>query len=412
MKHTADLVIEWSPRETVAYDGRTQSTTSDLSLFQGRTAVLALGRRAVFVKHIRLPNSSREDMSQVLRMRLPELFPVGGSELAFDFQAYEDVTEQGRLCLVAAARTEDLKAVQSLMESQRINVVQVLPVAVASPAVASQQGLARAAIVQPVAEGFAVDIVDEGKLMLSRIVSERDELDTDICVAFSLAGIPCSPVIVAGGLLLADAEKSSKVDPRQNLLSEPSALNLELPEIVAKRKAQQKQGKVRQATFLCVAAIALSALLYNDYDESTAKSRADESKVESRLKRATTLQKAVQVDLTRYADGESILARAFSPAQKLSDVVTLAAAKVPKGIWLTGVSVERGKDLQIRGISKTSQLVTTYVDALAAESRFRNVRLVFANDSTIDEEKVTQFSISAFPVGNLPLMDTGKKGGK
>jgi hypothetical protein len=134
--------------------------------------------------------------------------------------------------------------------------------------------------------------------------------------------------------------------------------------------------------------------------------------VEARLKRATTLQKAVQADLTRYADGESILARAFSPAQKLSDVVTLAAIKVPKGIWLTGVSVERGKDLQIRGISKTSQLVTTYVDALAAESRFRNVRLVFANDSTIDEEKVTQFSISAFPVGNLPLLDPGKKGGK
>ena len=71
--------------------------------------------------------------------------------------------------------------------------------------------------------------------------------------------------------------------------------------------------------------------------------------------------------------------------------------------------MERGKHIQIRGTAKTSETVAEYIRALQAEPRFRDVRLVFANNAAIETNQVVQFSVSAFPVGNLPLIEFGKK---
>jgi len=412
MKTTADLVVEWSPRGTTIYDRRTQSTSSELSDFSGRSAILALGRRAVFIKHVRLPNTTRSEMEQVLHLRLPELFAVGGSDLAFDFLTYDDVNEQGRLCLVAAVRVEDLRAALSLMESRRIQVTQVLPVAVASPTVASKLGIARAAVVWPVAEGFGVDVVDEGKLLASRVVTDRDGLESDICVAFTLAGIACSPILVGGGLLLSGADRSIAGDARQPLISEPIPINIELPEVVAKRKGQARQAKSRFTLMLALATAFLGIYLYSDYNDAVAKASIEAGKDAKRIQRLTALSKSAEVAASDLAGTEAILTRTFNVAQPLTDAAAAATEALPTGVWLTGLSVERGKEMQIRGVGKSSQSVSDYVRNLSELARFRNVRLVFANDSTIDEAKVVQFSVSAFPIGNLPLLDTAKRGGK
>jgi len=412
MKTTADLVVEWSPKGTAIYDHRTQAVGGELSDYSGRSAILAFGRRAVFIKHVRLPNSTRPEMEQVLRLRLPELFAVGGSELAFDFLGYDDVNEQGRLCLVAAVRVEDLRAARSLMESRRIQVTQVLPVALASPLVASTSGVARAAVVIPVAEGFAVDIVDDAKLLTSRVVTERDGLESDICVAFTLAGIPCSPILVGGGLLLSGADRSISGDSRQYLITTPSSMNIELPEVIAKRNHQARQAKMRFSVMLAVATAALGAYVYTDYTDALAKASLEAGKDAKRIQRLTALSKSAETAAADLGGTEAILNRTFNIAQPLTDVAAAATNALPAGVWLTGLSVERGKEMQIRGVGKSSQDVTDYVRSLSELTRFRNVRLVFANDSTIDEAKVVQFSISAFPVGNLPLIDPAKRGGK
>jgi hypothetical protein len=49
------------------------------------------------------------------------------------------------------------------------------------------------------------------------------------------------------------------------------------------------------------------------------------------------------------------------------------------------------------------------VSALSKQSRFRDVRLVFANAGEVEGEKIVQFNITAFPVGNLPIIQTSKK---
>ena len=103
--------------------------------------------------------------------------------------------------------------------------------------------------------------------------------------------------------------------------------------------------------------------------------------------------------------------RAFEPAQKASDVMTLIANQSPKGLWLTGITFERGKTTFVRGTSKDSAGVSDYLQALTTEERLRDVKLVFANNGDIDKTPVVQFSIQGFAVGNLPLVDAKKKKG-
>jgi hypothetical protein len=100
---------------------------------------------------------------------------------------------------------------------------------------------------------------------------------------------------------------------------------------------------------------------------------------------------------------------AFAPAQKISDVTKVATQLIPKGVWLTALNLERGKLLQLRGSAKTSDSVAQYVGSLSKQSRFRDVRLVFANAGEIEGEKVILFNITAFPVGNLPVLEASKK---
>ena len=114
-------------------------------------------------------------------------------------------------------------------------------------------------------------------------------------------------------------------------------------------------------------------------------------------------------ELSKVGPKGKQLKLAFMPAQKISDVTKVATMLVPKGAWLTSLNLERGKLLQLRGSAKTSEAVATYVAGLSKQSRFRDVRLISANAGELEGEKIIQFNITAFPVGNLPVIQTSKK---
>jgi Tfp pilus assembly protein PilN len=90
--------------------------------------------------------------------------------------------------------------------------------------------------------------------------------------------------------------------------------------------------------------------------------------------------------------------------------LALASALAPSDVWLTGVTFERGKPLLVRGTALSGASVAAYLQSLSGQSRFRDVKLVFANDATIETTQVQQFSISAHAVGNLPLTDPKAQG--
>jgi Tfp pilus assembly protein PilN len=174
--------------------------------------------------------------------------------------------------------------------------------------------------------------------------------------------------------------------------------------IEKRRKTSHHQAYVLFAGGLCVAAVVVNELVLKQQDFA---------KIEKRESNLTKLVKtgldAKTSDLAKVGPKAKQLKLAFMPAQKISDVTKVATMLIPKGVWLTSLNLERGKLLQLRGSAKTSEAVASYVGELSKQSRFRDVRLVFANAGELEGEKIIQFNITAFPVGNLPLIQASKK---
>jgi hypothetical protein len=109
-----------------------------------------------------------------------------------------------------------------------------------------------------------------------------------------------------------------------------------------------------------------------------------------------------------FAPVDTSLDLAFEPKQRLGDVTFLVNNLCPEGLWLTGLTIERGKLALIRGTAINGEAVYKYLDRLTTQDRFRDVKLVFANNGQIEKVSVVQFSISAHVVGNLPLAEAKK----
>jgi Tfp pilus assembly protein PilN len=174
------------------------------------------------------------------------------------------------------------------------------------------------------------------------------------------------------------------------------------------------QAKSRLALFLWLAVVCVGALVYIDRDDEAQEAFRVESKVKGSV---TNLEKDIDLYSSRLASvGKSVdnLEVAFRPAQTVANVLTVVSNTLPDGAWLTGAAFERGKPLQIRGTALTGDQVTAYTSALAMETRFRDVQLVFANNSEIEGTPVVQFAITIHVVGNLPLIDdkAGRKARK
>ncbi|HEV2473953.1 MAG TPA: PilN domain-containing protein, partial [Chthonomonadales bacterium] len=103
------------------------------------------------------------------------------------------------------------------------------------------------------------------------------------------------------------------------------------------------------------------------------------------------------------------LKRAFHPAQPISDLMALIDDRTPANAWLTGLTIERGKPIQVRGDARTADDVASFVSALGSTPRLRDVKLLFNNSFKIENTQVVQFDIAATAVGNLPMPQPPKK---
>jgi len=109
-------VVEWSPTAV-----RTVSTGGPVQVFPnleaasramgGGPVVLALGRRSVFFRVVPLPTAPKADLRRLLDMQAGTLFPLPAGEAAFDVQPSDEIGPEGRLSLVAAIGSQELKKV-------------------------------------------------------------------------------------------------------------------------------------------------------------------------------------------------------------------------------------------------------------------------------------------------------------
>ncbi|HVL39338.1 MAG TPA: PilN domain-containing protein [Fimbriimonadaceae bacterium] len=374
-----------------------------------RDVTLAISRRATFLKAIRVPNATRSDVASALAVQMPHHFPSAAGELAFDFRMSEDVGPEGRLAVVAAVRTAQLREAIDDAHAGGLNPVRIVPVAFGSVELARSLGRRDAVVVEETDEGLGIDVVQGGELRYSRLAPRprsEAEIDAEINRTLSIAGLPISETIASGGLQLESAAAETNSRP-SDFLSHPDqiGINLELPEFRVLREKARHRTRVRIFSLLTACALILATVAYLDAAAASERARSVETRWKGRITREQRLLAAAKRDESQERAISETLQRAFRPTQRLQDISTLIANAAPSNVWLSGIAIERGRRVTLRGTALNGEAVSAFQQALSANERFRDVKLELSSSVLIEQTPVVQFAMSLHAVGNLPLID-------
>lgn len=416
MSRGAGLVIpatEWSAGHVrTALPGMPASAGVPSGAHQVRAC---LSRRNTFVRTIRIPNVPAKEADRILKLQAPQAFPVPAQELVYGFRLTGDVSSEGRLAVVIATRADVVRSLHESLRTMGAKPVEVIPAALGSSLLAREMGLQDVAVVETGPEGWSIDIVAGGEIRYSRVIPVETDVaavESEVCRTFGMAGLPCGAILAAGGARLEFAGHRTEKSTLEMLCGSNAGvlgIQLELPEVVAAREKRLVGNRARLATLLWVSAATLALLVVSHRVEQAEEVRKYQNQWDSGSSKIKSARDASQLKVNAISKLTDVLDRAFKPAQKASDVVTAISAAAPSGVWLTGMTFERGKPTLVRGTATNSNAVAAFLDALSQHERFRDVKLVFSNDATIEDTKVSQFSISLHTIGNLPLADPKSK---
>ena len=357
---------------------------------------------------MRLPKADPDDLRRILGVQMGRLFPLPPEQLSFDFFQTADQSADGYLTVVAAMRSDDLKRLQADLKQAGVTAARVLPVALAAPAVAASAGQADALVLEAGLAGLALDVVRGGVLVFSRVVPVGSDPECEAKRTLAAAQSGALPLVAAGEVGLPEALPG--FGTALSLLHETPPFSFRLAEDRARDLKRQAGERTRLALLLALSALLLVALVWADRQEALAAAKRRQGALARQLTLLRSVQDAEAADAQKVTAVQDVLHRAFDPAQPLGDIVSVVGDSLPAGTWLTGLGVERGKPLQIRGTATAPGDVPRVVHALGASPRFRDVRLVFANSVTVGKARLVEFDVSAVCVGNLPLSEPDKPG--
>ena len=407
----AQLLIEWD-REWVRVHFVDSSTTKEgvnleaIDGINGKTAILLLSRRLILQRSIALPDAQKSDVLVALKMKLVDVFPIPASELAFDYIPTTEKNDQGRVCNVFAAKTTDINEVIAVCSKFGIVIQQIVPVQALTLKAAEQNSLSSGIFVERFGDFVNLDVYRYGDLVSSKVV-DLNSLDNEIARMNAMTGEGSKTF--SYNVTLDGAEQKLPAPFINSFAKSGLTLDLEPEEYRTTRDEKTRSDRHRKCYLLFVAGLAIAAFVGNDYMSRTDALAKEEAKYQRRTKNLMELTVRDESNATKIKPAADLLTRSFEPAQKSSDIVKVVSMLLPRDTWLTGMTFERGKPLQIRGTSKKTELVSQFVLGLSKQKRFRDVRLSYANSGDIGGVATVQFSITAFPVGNLPLIETGKK---
>jgi len=402
------LHIEWTPHWVRAVNIATGQTSGAPTLRElgpilsgHRDVIAGIGRSSVFLKTLRLPRAEPDDLRRILEVQLGQNFPLPANELSFDFIQTTDQTVEGLLTMVAAIRAEDLRRIREDLGEAGLTAQRILPVALGSAALAVRDHNPTALVVEASPNGLGLDVVDKGVVVYSRVApiggAPIEEARRTMAAAHALA----APIITVGVVDI--PEGVSSVNTPLNLLSEAPAFTFTLTEDRRLEAAKRVSARMRLAVLMALSAILLLALVWSDRQEQQAAVARTQGAWTSWLTTHRSIADTETAKASKVVDIQYNVDRAFEPGQRLSDITSVVTDSLPPGAWLTGLTVERGKPLQIRGTAKSGDDIARFVDTLGANPRFRNVTLGFANSALVGKIPVVQFNVSAICVGNLPM---------
>lgn len=407
--------LEWTPDGVRAVNIATHQSADAAHLSAlgpildgAERPLIGIGRRAVFLKSLRLPKADREDLRRILSVQMGQIFPLPAELLAFDFVQTDDLSPEGCLTVVGAMRGDDLRRLHAELKAAGLTAGRILPVCLAAPAVAASAGRSDALVAEAGPAELALDVVRGGTVVLSRVVPGRADAAGEAARTLAAAGAAL-PVVSAGeGGLPSLADALPGLGTSLSLLHEAPPFAFELAEDQARESRARAGERTRLAALLCAAAALLVGLVWADRAAALAAAKRQQGVRARQLTRLRSIREADALDFQKAQAAQEVVDRAFHPGQPLGDGAAAAADLLPATTWLSGLSAERGKPMQIRGTTTTPGDVPRVVAALGRSSRFRDVHLVFANSVTVGKARVVEFDISAVCAGNPPLLEPDK----
>lgn len=407
-KHTTQLHIEWSPSGVQALNVVTGETASGSSLSEirrflepHRHALVGIGRNAVFLKTLRMPKATPEDMRRILSVQAGQLFPLPSEMLSFDFVQSADQNLEGCLTLIAAMKTEDLKQVRAELQQVGLTATRILPVSLGAVAVVAKAGLKDGILLEKSSTGFTFDVVQGETVRFSRVVFGNVDPLAEVQRTLLASNATELPVVAASKLEIGGAVSTSS--SVLGSLHEAPAFAFELAEFRAKAAKQHLATRNRVAALMLVSSLLLVGLVWDGRSKQWAIAKRGEGAWAKEISKLKSIKSFETTKSQKLSTMQMTLKGAFEPGQRLTDAMAVMADNVPTNAWITGVTLERGKAIQVRGMAKSAQDVATLVESLGRIPRFRDTRLIFANSVKIDDIPLVQFSATAIGVGNLPM---------
>ena len=409
-EHGPSLHVEWSPGRVTAVDVNTGRTQSGIALGElaallngHKSALVGISRQLVFLKIVSLPKASPEDLRRILGIQLSQLFPLPADQLSFDFLQTAERQEDGYTTLVAAVRADDLRQLTAELQQAGIRADRVLPVALGSVAVAARATRAEALVVEEAASGCTLDIVSGGIVRVSRTTADCGDADREVQRTLAAAGIGHLPVLLAGTGAPRIEGVTLQAKNALELLHEAPAFTFELAEERVREQQRRAALRNRLAILMMLSALLLVALVWTDRSDADAKVKHAQGIWARQLTREHSIRDAYVAEAQSATVTDATIQAAFVSPQPVSDIAAVIGDSLPKSGWITGLSVERGKPVQIRGTVTDANDVARFLKILADSGRFRDVRLVVANSGRISTTPVVEFSVTATAIGNLPL---------
>jgi Tfp pilus assembly protein PilN len=362
------------------------------------------------VRTVNVPDASKSDLLQALNLSIGQHVPIGPGDACIDLRILTDVGPDGRAATLVAMRAADLRTLYEEAKHAGIHVIATLPAAFGSWLLANGTAIPDCAAVSQGAEGVGVDLIQGGELRYSRALppnSSNGQFSPELARTFSAAGLGSMPTFAAG-MKVESATYNVDRSPLEALSGTGWTLpgvEFELPETIRARERAGQARKSRLAGVMCAAAVLLLGYGYMDWASAQSLVQADRTRMHRSL---ASLESTVSSRVAEAKAEETrleVLQRGFEPKQRMADIVSAVSNALPQGAWLTNITVARGDHIQLRGTALPGENVTNYLKALNQLPRLRDVKLVFANNGLIESTPVVQFSITAFPVGNLPLVE-------
>jgi Tfp pilus assembly protein PilN len=385
-----------------------QGLSSAADIINGQhSAIVGVGRSHFFLKTTRLPKASHEDIRRVLNVQVGQLFPLPASELSFDFFQTNDVTVEGVLTVVAAMRSDELKSLKAELKQIGLTPERILPISLASQYIAAHAGAKNAIVVEADLGGISLDVIQNGVIRLSRIVSPDADLKGEVqrTVAASKLEDPVilnsEDISLSGANVFAGASLAS--------IHKAPAFNFVLEEERASSERVVRTARIWLAGVTATLALFSAGWAWYNWNSQNQAAQVASAKVAKALQVWNNSLSFENSQLTALSTARGALSTAFQPAQPLSDVANTVSDSLPAGAWVTGLNLERGKSIDARGTAMTAAQVSQFVDNLSQNPRFRDVKLVFANSALIEKVPVVQFYVTANAVGNLAMPIPSKK---